>query len=95
MGPPSVVSRWSVAHRGTARPSHPPSAADGSAQGTSTPGRPGKTRPRVVRRYSVRDPAQRDHQNLFIDDEKSYEVILALLQTVLRKRGSAMLARRP
>lgn len=39
-----------VAHRGTARPSHPPSAADGSAQGTSPPGRPGNVTGRARRR---------------------------------------------
>ena len=38
--PPSVVSRYRRAPQRAARPSHPPSAADGSAQGTSPPGRP-------------------------------------------------------
>ena len=109
--------RVTVAHRGAARPSHPPSAADGSAQGTSPPGRPGneRARPRggyvyrpaahgaaparagraVNTRSSSGGPPRSGDQNLCIDDEKSYEVILALLQTVLRKRGSARLARRP
>jgi len=47
------------------------------------------------RRAAEGGPPRSGDQNLCIDDEKSYEVILALLQTVLRKRGSARLARRP